>query len=200
MRECRGAIMKTDDTIIVDEILTILKLAQYPSWSHPIALDRRDTALYIRQLIDKFPNPDIDPKELESEIKGLELSIRELDDEIESLKIENLSLEKENRSLHTKPKEMAKMADKVIKTSRKRNKKIVITGPSITVNEKIYGISAMQTTYDSAMKLPSKEQVQEVCTQAYMALLKLFTDNNHTQEKEDKESPQPGLATKSGIV
>jgi TolA-binding protein len=193
--------MKTDDTIIVDEILAILKLAQYPSWSHPIALDRRDTALYIRQIVDKFGEVNIEAlEEAEDEIKGMELSIRELDDEIESLKIENLSLEKENRSLHTKPKEMAKMADKVIKTSRKRNKKIVITGPSITVNEKIYGISAMQTTYDSAMKLPSKEQVQEVCTQAYMALLKLFTDNNHTQEKEDKESPQPGLATKSGIV
>lgn len=94
---------------------------------------------------------------------------------------------------------MAKMADKGTKTSRKRNKKLVITGPSVIVNGRIYGVSAMQTTYDSAMKLPDKEQVQEVCTQAYMALLKLFTDNSSSVEKED-ENPQHRLATKSGMV
>lgn len=91
------------------------------------------------------------------------------------------------------------MADKSTKTNRKRNKKLVITGPSITVNGKIYGVSAMQTTYDSSMKLPDKEQVQKICTQTYMALLKLFTDNSSSVEKED-ENPQPGLATKSSMV
>lgn len=64
---------------------------------------------------------------------------------------------------------------KTKKRDRSRNKKVIIAGPSVTVNGKIYGVSAMQTTYGSSMALPDKEKVQAICAEAYMKLLGLFT-------------------------
>jgi len=65
---------------------------------------------------------------------------------------------------------------KTKKRDRSRNKKVVIVGPSVEINGKIYGASAMQTNYESSMSLPDKERVQAVCAEAYMKLLALFTD------------------------
>lgn len=92
--------MGNNDTIIVDEILFILKLAEYPFWRQPIALDRRDTVLYIQQIVDRFS--DIDPEELKYEIKGLEHDIEDLHDDIYSLEKENRILERENKILSQK--------------------------------------------------------------------------------------------------
>lgn len=70
------------------------------------------------------------------------------------------------------------------KGDRARSKSVIITGPSIKINNKVYGSSAMTTTYVSSMKLPDKEKVQEICAEAYMKLLSLCTSNNDNEENK----------------
>jgi len=74
---------------------------------------------------------------------------------------------------------------------RTRVKKVTITGMSVSVNGKIYGSAAMVTVYDTSLPLPNKEKVQEVCAEAYMKLLRLFTENGGSSSKAKSPNKTP---------
>lgn len=71
--------------------------------------------------------------------------------------------------------DISKKETKRIRT--KKSKKITVTGMSVTLNGKVYGTTAMETTYETSLSLPCKERVQEICAEAYIKLLRLFTEN-----------------------
>lgn len=70
------------------------------------------------------------------------------------------------------------------KKKRSRSKKVTITGSSVTVNGVTYGVSAMQTDFTSSMTLPSKDEVQEICAECYMKLLRSFTNGSTPKDNE----------------
>jgi hypothetical protein len=95
----------------------------------------------------------------------------------------NFNLKRKRRKIMTEEKHVEpKTSTTPKKRDRSRIKSVIITGPSITVNKKIYGASAMATTYTTSTKLPDKEKVQEICAEAYMKLLRLFTFSEDTNE------------------
>lgn len=78
--------MKINDTIIVDEILSVLKLAEYSFRSRPTAFDRRDVALYIQQIIDTVSEARREAyKEVQDEIRDLNNEVNRLKNENEDL-------------------------------------------------------------------------------------------------------------------
>jgi len=100
----------------IDEILSILKTNDFPLWGNPIALDRRDTSLYIQQLVDKYKEEtdkcetygasEEDLKEAEEEIKELKREIKKLEDDKNVLETEIGELREEITILNHDKREL----------------------------------------------------------------------------------------------
>jgi len=104
------------DTKQIDEVLNILKANDFPSWAHYMALDRRDTSLYILQLVDKYKEEtdkcetyDVskdDLREAEDKIADLESENSDLQGEIDDLESDISDLKKEIKEIEDDNKQL----------------------------------------------------------------------------------------------